>query len=132
MCAVRQTKYYRHFRFFDGGRVLYSMDTVAPTEVARLFRAGRPLHRRIYEGSYSLARREVQVTVPLHYCLLCFVLEVLDSDLYSGSGAGKHNRLRLIEHSSAPLNSPAPWNEKTAFALPSYPDFSYYRYWAWG
>ena len=67
--------------------------------------------------------------VPTHYCVMYFVLVIMDADLYSGSQKGKHNRLRLIEHSSAPMFANGPWNQRVVFALPNYADFAFYRYW---
>lgn len=58
-----QVKFYRHLRFFDHGRVLYSLDIVEPLEMVKLLAPAAPVPKRIFEGQYTIARREVTVEV---------------------------------------------------------------------
>jgi hypothetical protein len=60
---MHQVKFYRHMRFFDHGRVLYSLDTVEPDDMAKQLRTGQPATKRIFEGTYTLNKREVNVQV---------------------------------------------------------------------
>lgn len=56
-------KYYRHMRFLDHGRMFYSLDIVEPSDIARALAPAVPVHKRIYEGRYTMVRREVTVEV---------------------------------------------------------------------
>lgn len=55
-------------RFFEEGRMLYSLDVAAPEDMARLLQSGLPVRNRIYEGSYLLRGSLLSVRV------ICFVL----------------------------------------------------------
>jgi hypothetical protein len=50
-------------RFFDDGRVLYSLDTVEPDDMIKHLKKGIPIDKRVYEGKYTVTRREVNVEV---------------------------------------------------------------------
>ena len=58
-----QVKFYRHMRFFDHGKVLYSLDTVEPDDMAKLLKTGTAIPKKIFEGRYTLNKREVNVEV---------------------------------------------------------------------
>jgi hypothetical protein len=59
-------------RFFDHGRVLYSLDIAEPTEMARWLQVGTAVPKRIFEGRYTLIRRELVVEVQ-YMCEICGV-----------------------------------------------------------
>jgi len=50
-------------RFFDDGRVLYSPNTIEPLEMSKLFESGLAIPKRIFEGTYSVTGRNVDVKV---------------------------------------------------------------------
>jgi hypothetical protein len=50
-------------RFLDHGRMFYSLDIVEPSDIARALAPAVPVHKRIYEGRYTMVRREVTVEV---------------------------------------------------------------------
>lgn len=58
-----EVRYHRHFRFFEHGRVLYSLDITEPRDMVRLLQARMPVSKRIYEGTYTLARNHLTVEV---------------------------------------------------------------------
>jgi len=58
-----QVKYYRHMRFLDHGRMFYSLDIVEPADVARSMGLATSVPKRIFEGRYTISRREVTVEV---------------------------------------------------------------------
>jgi hypothetical protein len=116
-------KYYRHFRFFDYGRVLYSLDIIEPRDMKRYLQSGQAVHRRIYEGSYTLSRNQVSIQVQLHYCQMLFELLLLDGD---DGYAGKHNMLTLLSHSSVPNTAP---QLVVSYPIPVFANFRFYRVW---
>lgn len=50
-------------RFFEDGRVLYSLDTVDPWEIAKLLRPGKIVPKKVYEGRYFLVKNKLRVEV---------------------------------------------------------------------
>lgn len=67
-----EVRYHRHFRFFEHGRVLYSLDITEPRDMVRLLQARMPVSKRIYEGTYTLARNHLTVEVGLiSFSVLC-------------------------------------------------------------
>lgn len=50
-------------RFFDNGRVLYSLDTVEPDEMEKHLQHGVGVPQRIFEGKYTLVGKSVFVEV---------------------------------------------------------------------
>lgn len=50
-------------RFFDNGRMLYSLDTVEPDEMEKHLLHGVEVPQRIFEGKYVLVGRDVFVEV---------------------------------------------------------------------
>lgn len=120
-----EVKFYRHMRFFEDGRVLYSLDTLEPDDMAKILELGVSIPKRVYEGHYTLTRRDVVVEVPMHYCIMRFELLLHDAD---DGFVGKHNMLKLISHSSIPSNSR--WNnERVYFSLPVFADLRFHRNW---
>ena len=110
--------------------MLYSLSISDPEEMCKQFKANKAVPKRIFEGTYKVAKNVVTIEVQLHYCLMYFRLLILDADLYSGRNRGKHNRLQLLEHASIPLlhqTTLVPVH-KVSFTLPSYTDFSFHRY----
>lgn len=98
-----EVRFYRHMRFFNDGYVLYSMDIIDPYDIDKLLKQSIPIYKRVYEGCYSFSGRgEVIVEVILHYCVMRFKLKIMDGD---DGYIGKHNMLKLIEHSSIVLSS---------------------------
>jgi len=143
-----EVKYYRHMRFLDHGRMFYSLDIVEPTDMAKWMATAAPLPKRIFEGRYTIVRREVTVEVPLHYCNMRFVMILLDGD---DGYEGKCNMLRLISHSSTPLPRRTPGQNnnhhninhhqhhghpaepaavhRVEYTLPQVADLRFHRFW---
>jgi hypothetical protein len=60
-----EVKYYRHFRFFDNGRVLYSLDITEPEDMVRVFAAAAPIPKRVFAGTYTLTKNQLRVEVSI-------------------------------------------------------------------
>jgi F-box only protein C-terminal region len=58
-----EVKFYRHMRFFDDGRMLYSLDTVEPEDMAKNLVLGTVVPKKIFEGKYTLVGKNVHVEV---------------------------------------------------------------------
>lgn len=94
-----ESKFFRHFRFFNDGRLLYCLDVVDPQDLPRIFHKQVP--KKVFEGTYSLQGRRVQVEVPMHYCTMFFQLQLCDGNEGFDLGyVGKFNLLKIQEHSS--------------------------------
>ena len=50
-------------RFFDDGRMLYSLDTVEPEDMAKHLNLGTVVPKKIFEGTYTLVGKNVHVEV---------------------------------------------------------------------
>ena len=50
-------------RFFDDGRMLYSLDTVEPDDMAKHLILGTVVPKKIFEGRYTLVGKTVHVEV---------------------------------------------------------------------
>ena len=50
-------------RFFDNGRMLYSLDTVEPEDMAKHLALAIETPKKIFEGSYTLVGKKVHVEV---------------------------------------------------------------------
>lgn len=50
-------------RFFDNGRMLYSLDTVEPEDMAKHLALAIETPKKIFEGSYTLIGKKVHVEV---------------------------------------------------------------------
>ena len=94
-----ETAYYRHFRFFDDGRVLYSPSLVDPWDMAPRLRRARRVDKQIFLGSYSARGRSVQCSFALHYSEVRFELLVLDGCESYSNYPGNHSVLRIVAHS---------------------------------
>lgn len=97
--------YYRYMRFYNDGHLLYAMNTVHPTDMARQLRPGVAEEKKIYVGTYTLTGRRLEVSVQLHYCTMFFTLSVQDAD---DGWVGKHNMLTLESHSCGGIQSDTP------------------------
>lgn len=62
ICTV-QAVHFRHFRFFDDGRLLYAMNNSWPIDALSLFQSRLPVHKKIFPGRYRLTRNVVQAEV---------------------------------------------------------------------
>ena len=58
-------------RFLDHGRMFYSLDIVEPSDVARSMALAASVPKRIFEGRYTISRREVTVEVMSRVCGWC-------------------------------------------------------------
>lgn len=145
MITVIQMKYYRHLRFFDDGRVLYSPDIIEPDVIEKQMLAAMPVPKRLYEGTYTLVGQKLSVTVELHYCIVLFELLLCNGD---DGYRGHHNMLLLKSHASMSLNNahvPAnllnnvalinnmnnnhdPMMDRTEHRLPKRVDFRFHRF----
>lgn len=50
-------------RFFDHGRMLYSMDIKSPSEIIKPFDTFNPTYKHVFEGRYVLMGRDLIVEV---------------------------------------------------------------------
>ena len=50
-------------RFFDNGRMLYSLDTIEPEDMAKHLAPATETPKKIFEGSYTLVGKNVHVEV---------------------------------------------------------------------
>jgi len=62
-----EVRFYRHLRFYNNGRVLYSLDIVNPWDITALLGQGRPVPKKIFEGTYAAKGREVVDSVNMAY-----------------------------------------------------------------
>mmetsp|Transcript_10734 Transcript_10734/g.14795 ORF Transcript_10734/g.14795 Transcript_10734/m.14795 type:complete len:269 (-) Transcript_10734:48-854(-) len=127
-----EVRFYRHMRFFDDGRVLYSPNTIEPFEMSKLFEPGLAIPKRIFEGTYSLTGgRNVDVKVKLHYCYIHFELQLLDAD---DGWIGKHNMLTIRRHESYPLvmntNHARSTENRVVYSLPINASLRFQRCWS--
>jgi hypothetical protein len=140
-----EVKYYRHFRFFDNGRVLYSLDITDPYEMGKLLKMGSPVAKKVYSGHYLLKRNHLLVEVTLPYCQMIFELLIMDFMEFNEKEShneynGKFNVLHLLRHVSRQLpNNPeedaggllavddAEEGHLVHYPLPSYNYFYFYR-----
>lgn len=122
-----ETRYFRHFRFFDDGRLLYSLGPTDEKEISGSMGAATCIPRKFCEGHYCICGKEIRVEVKLHYSYVYFTLVIRDGkDYYSNTGLssgmrsnrngnrkdfgdaeeyrGKFNTLQLVSHSSLPLS----------------------------
>eukprot|EP01033_Poteriospumella_lacustris_P007375 gene7375-5309_t len=122
-----EVKYYRHFRFFNDGRVLYSLDVIEPYDVVKIFERGEPIPKRVFAGRYSLTRNELHIDVQLHYCDMSFDLLLLDGD---DGFQGKHNMLKLLRHSSSVTGGGRRVQlDHVMHPIPVFHDFRFFRFW---
>ena len=99
-----EAKFYRHFRFFNSGRLLYCLDVVAPDDLPKIF--NRQIPKKVFEGAYTLQGRSVQVEIPMHYCVMFFQMQLCDGNEGFDLGyVGKFNLLKLIDHSSLSMQA---------------------------
>ena len=68
-----EVKYYRNFRFFNHGSCLYSLDVIPVWDIPKYFSKG-PIPKKVFPGTYTINKREVNVQVEMHYCLMNFKL----------------------------------------------------------
>jgi hypothetical protein len=59
----QQTKFFRYFRFYDYGRVLYMINNKYPVDSVDQMTEGISIAKKIFEGTYTLRRNEVTVQV---------------------------------------------------------------------
>lgn len=119
-----EVKYYRLFRFFDHGRVLYCLDITGPREMAAMMQSGQPIPKRLYEGTYRLQRNHLSVQVMLHYCQMMFDLIVVDGD---DGYVGKHNMLTLLSHTSRTKEG----LPLATYPIPTIANFRFHREWSY-
>ena len=125
-----ETVYYRHFRFFNDGRVLYSPSLLDPWEIKGQMARAKAVDKAVYQGSYAAKGRNVSVTLRLHYCTILFDLEILDGcDSYSNY-PGKHSVLRIVKHSQTLPGPPGAPQEECYFPLPLHRDCRFWRDWS--
>lgn len=118
-------KYYRHFRFFNDGHVLYSLDVIEPYDIIKVMERGVPIPKKVFAGRYTLTRNELRVEVRLHYCSMAFDLLLLDGD---DGFQGKHNMLKLIRHTSI-VGGGHRMQHLVEYPIPLYADYRFYRFW---
>lgn len=150
-----ECKFYRYMRFLENGKMLYSLEVVEPELLAKHLKRGVGMPKKIFEGTYSVCRREVCVEVEMHYAMVYFKLQIMNSE---DGFEGSFNTLRILEHASAAIlgggrrSHPAPTAAPTTLAgpgpvpppgmvpygaerighkLPSNCDMQFWRYWNW-
>jgi len=62
-------------------QVLYSLDTCEPDVIYHQLKHGEPIPKKIFEGTYSLVKDVVTVSIPTHYSIVTFKLQVRDADI---------------------------------------------------
>jgi len=117
--------FYRHFRFYDDNKCLYSLSVTDPWSSP--FKDMKPVSKKIYSATYVAKGRMVEVHVPTHYCEIFFTLEILDGDQSYSMYSGKHSVLRILSHRQMVGNG----EFATEFALPMNCDLRFYRRWLW-
>lgn len=116
--------FYRYLRFYNNGDVLYSLATSTQHDVIDHLATGRDIPKRIFKGHYTLLRNEVTVRFETHYSLIEFKL------LLTNSICGHHNRLHLIQHTTATSGANG-FGEPNYLRVPEFNEFEYYREWNW-
>ena len=58
-------------RFFDNGRMLYSLDTIEPEDMAKHLALATETPKKIFEGSYTLVGKKVHVEVSTSNFFFC-------------------------------------------------------------
>ena len=112
---------------------------VEPELLAKQLRRGTPVPKKIFEGTYSVFRREVFVDVEMHYARVHFQLLITNSE---DGFVGNFNTLRIISHASSAhvggaqqaLLPPgvAPFGSgRVEHRLPQNCDMQFWRYWNW-
>jgi len=112
---------------------------VEPEVLAKQLRRGAPVPKKVFEGTYSVYRREVFVEVELHYARVYFQLLITNSD---DGFVGNFNTLRILSHASSALVGGAqqallppgvvPFgSERVEHRLPQNCDMQFWRYWNW-
>jgi len=125
-----EVKYYRNFRFFHNGNCLYSLDVIPVWDVPKHFSKG-PIPKKVFQGTYTINKRELSIQVEMHYCIMYFKLLLLDGSSGFDLGyCGKHNLLRLQEHTAVPLSVNRE-DYVSKFQLPFDCDLRFHRVWAW-
>ena len=116
-----------------------SPKVVEPEVLAKQLRRGAPVPKKVFEGTYSVYRREVFVEVELHYARVYFQLLITNSD---DGFVGNFNTLRILSHASSALVGGAqqallppgvvPFgSERVEHRLPQNCDMQFWRYWNW-
>jgi hypothetical protein len=142
-----ECKFYRYMRFLENGKMLYSLEVIEPELMARHLKRGVGLAKKVFEGTYSVCKREVCVEVEMHYAMVYFTLLITNSE---DGFEGSFNTLRIVEHSSAAIlggrgrghapPTPAPplppgmapfGAERIRHRLPTNSDMQFWRYWNW-
>jgi len=138
-----ETAYFRHFRFFDHGLVLYSPSLVDPWKMVEILGRAKPVEKQVFLGSYAITKgRMIHASFRLHYCEMRFELEILDGCESYSNYPGKHSVLRILKHSQilpAPgagaamnaivLNQPT--GPEYEFPLPINVDCRFWREWSY-
>jgi len=119
-----ETPYYRHFRFFDEGKVLYSPSTIDPFKMGDILSRSKAIDKQVFMGCYIAKGRRVQTVFRLHYCEIQFELEVLDGCESYSNYPGRHSVMRIVKHSQA-LADGSVWE----FPLPINCDCRFWRDW---
>ena len=118
-----ETIFYRHLRFYDDGKCLYSLSVTDPWSSP--FKDMRPIDKKIYCGQYFAKGRNVEVHIDTHYCSIEFTLQILDGDQSYSKYGGNHSVLRIISHRQLIMG------QSTEFSLPINCDLRFYRRWFW-
>ena len=119
-----EVKFYRHMRFLRNNLVLYSLDNVCPYDMYGRLKDGQNTNSKLFSGTYTLIRDEVNVEILTHYCILNFKLKLRDAD---ERYKGRFNVLRIVYHSSRGLQQTS--LDECTFNLPSNCDMLFYRHW---
>ena len=95
-----ETAWNRHMRFYDGGVLLYSLSTEEAHEMPLGDEYNmKPIHKKVFVGSYVAKGKELSVSIPMHYCTIMFDLRILDGNMSYSMYGGKHSVLQILTHS---------------------------------
>ncbi|CAM9535837.1 unnamed protein product [Ascophyllum nodosum] len=95
--VVLEVTYYRYFRFYGDGRVAYGLTHENPKEFVRLIKEGSP---KIFFGTYTISKWEVNVEVPNPWSRVSFSLQLANGE------RGRFTHLVLVSHTSVARNEP--------------------------
>jgi len=119
-----EVKFYRHLRFFDEGKVLYSLDVVDPWDAFRILKKGTKC-KKVYEGKFTIAGCKVSCEIDCQYATMFFQLILANGCEGSDLGyIGSFNLLKLVEHRGK-ING-----GMVDFTLPLNTDLRFHRNWS--
>lgn len=119
-----EVQFYRHFRFYNDGNLLYSLSTTDPWESP--FHKMLPVPKKVFSGKYVAKGRNVSVSIDVGYSVLSFEMDICNGNESYSQYAGNHSVLRLKRHTQV-LEGSGSWE----LPLPINCDLRFFRQWNW-